>query len=47
MSWLQSGHRVVNFFHLVRVSVPAKQLKGHPRILSIVLEGKLKLLDFV
>ena len=29
MSWLQSGHHVVNFFHLVGVSVSTKQLKGY------------------
>ena len=29
MSWLQSGHHVVNFFHLVDVSVSAKQLTGY------------------
>ena len=29
MSWLQPSHHVVNFFHLVGVSVSAKQLKGY------------------
>lgn len=27
MSWVQSGHQVVNFFYLVGVSVSVKQLK--------------------
>ena len=27
--WLQSGHHGVNFFHLVSLSVAARQLKGH------------------
>ena len=29
MSWLQSGHHVVNFFLLVRVLVSVRQLRGH------------------
>ena len=29
VSWLQSGHHVVNFFLLVGVSISAKQLKGY------------------
>ena len=28
MSWLRSGHCVVNFFHLVKASVSSKQFKG-------------------
>ena len=28
MSWLQSGHHVAHFFHLVGVSVSAKQLSN-------------------
>ena len=28
-SWLQSGHHVINFFHLVEVSVSTKWLKGY------------------
>ena len=29
MSWLQSGHGVVKFFHLVGVSVTVRQLTGY------------------
>ena len=29
MSWLQSGHHVVNFFHLVGVTVSTRQLTGY------------------
>ena len=29
MSWLQAGHHVVKFFHLVWVSVSIRQLTGH------------------
>ena len=29
MSWLQSGHHVVNFFHLMGVSVSVRQLTGY------------------
>ena len=29
MSWLQSGHHAVNFFHPVGVSVSIRQLTGH------------------
>ena len=29
ISWLQSGHHVVNFFHLVGVSVSIRQLTGN------------------
>ena len=29
MSWLQSGHHVINFFHLVEVSVSIMQLTGY------------------
>ena len=29
MSWLQSGHHVLNFFHLVGVSISTVQLKGY------------------
>ena len=28
-SWLQSGHHVINFFHLVEVSVSIRQLTGY------------------
>jgi len=46
MSWLQSGHHVVNFFHLVGVSVSyrtAQRIKL--RILPIAVEEELKVLD--
>ena len=29
MSWLQSGHHVANFFHLIGVSVSTRQLRGN------------------
>ena len=29
MSWLQSGPQVVNFFHLIKVSVFLRQLTGY------------------
>ena len=29
MSWLQSGNDVVNFFHVMGVSVSTEELKGH------------------
>ena len=42
------GKHTINFFHMVEVSVSAKQLKRHGlRILSIVLYEELKVLDFV
>ena len=47
MSWLQSGHHVVNFFHLVGALISVKQLKGYGSILSVALEEELKVLDFV
>ena len=46
MSWLQSGHHVVNFFHSVGFSVSTEQLKVWLRVLSIALEEELKVLDF-
>ena len=42
MSWAQSGHSVVNVFHMVEVSVSTTQL----RILFIPLEEELKVLDY-
>ena len=45
MSWLQSGHNVVNFFHLVWVSVSIRQLTGYCSEYSIALEEELKVLD--
>ena len=42
MSWLQSGHHVVNFY-LVGVLVTAKQLNT----LSTAFEEELEVLDFV
>ena len=48
MSWLQSGHHVVNFFHLLGVSVSTKQLKGHgSEYYLIALKEALKVLDFI
>ena len=47
MPWLQSGHCVVNFFHLVGVSVST--WIAHRiwlRILSTTLEKELKVFDF-
>ena len=39
---------IVNFSHLVEISVSAKQFKGHgSEYLSLVLEEELKVLDFV
>ena len=46
MSWLQSGHDVVNFSHLFGVSVSTKQLTGYGSELSIALQEELKVLDF-
>ena len=46
MSWLQSGHHVVNFFQLVGVSVSTTAHRIQLRILSIALEEELKVLDF-
>ena len=42
-----SMHHVVNFFHVVGVSVSTRQVKGWLRILSVALEGDLKALDLV
>ena len=42
-----SGQHAVNFFHLARGLVSAKQLKDMTRILSIALEEELKVPDFV
>ena len=41
------GRRAVNFFHRLRVSVSAKQLKVRLRILSTALEEELEVLGFV
>ena len=47
MPWLQSGHHVVNFFHLVGgFSIYKTAQKIWLRILSIALEEKLQVLDF-
>ena len=43
MSWLQSGHHVVNFFYLAGVSVSHRIWL---RILSVALEEELKVLNF-
>ena len=47
MSWPQSGHHVVNFFHLVEVPVARRQLahRIQLRILPIAAEKELKVLD--
>ena len=50
MSWLESSHRAVNFFHQIGVSVSIRQL-GYGciiwlRILSIALEKELKAFNF-
>ena len=42
MSWLQSGHQVVSFLHLVGASVSTRQLIGYGSILSAALEEELK-----
>ena len=34
MSWIQSGHHVVNFFYLVGVSVSKRQLSGYQNIID-------------
>ena len=47
MYHLQSALHAVNFSHLVRVSVSAKQLKGHGSEFICSLEEKLKVLDYV
>ena len=46
ISWLQSSHHVVNFFHLVRVSVSIRAHRKWLRILCVALEEKLKVLDY-
>jgi len=45
LSWLHSGHHVVNFLHQVGVSVSAKQLPGYDSVLFSALEKELKVLD--
>ena len=40
-------HHVVNFFHMVGVSVFTRQLKGWLRILSVALKEDLKAFDLV
>ena len=45
MSWLQSGHHAVNFFHLVAILVSAKQLRNmHQKLLSMSFREELKIL---
>ena len=46
MSWLQSGHHVINFFHLMGVSVSLTAHRIWLRVLSIAPEEELKVLDF-
>ena len=43
MSWLRSGHNVVNFSHVVRVSVSIRQLTGYGSEYYIVLKKELRL----
>ena len=46
MPWVQSGHYIVNFFHLVGVSVSIKTAcRIWLRILSIAFEEEIKVLD--
>ena len=47
MSWLQCSHHGVNYFHLVGVSVSAKQLRGYGSEYSGAHEDELKVPDFV
>ena len=48
MSWLQSGHHVVNFFHMLGVSVSTKQLKRHgSEYYLIAPKEALNVLDFI
>ena len=47
MSWLQSAHHVVNFFHLVGgFGIYKTAHRIWLRILSIALEKELKVLDY-
>ena len=47
MSWLQSGHHVVNFSHLVGVSVSIKQFTDYgSEYYLIALEKELNILDY-
>ena len=46
MSWLQSGHHGVNFFHLMGVSVSMTAHGIWLRVLSTAPEEELKVLDF-
>ena len=45
MSWLQSGHHVSNFFHMVGVSVSVRYIMVQDIILSIALEKELHVLN--
>ena len=47
MSWLVSGHRVVNFFHLVGVSICETAARTRLEMLPIALEEELEVLDYV
>ena len=46
MSWLQSGHHVVNFSYVVGVLVSVRQLTGYGSDYSISLEKGLKVFDY-
>ena len=47
MSWVQVGHHVVNFFHLVGVSVSTRQLTGcGSECCLLALEQELNVLDY-
>ena len=45
--WVQPGHHVVNFFHLVGFRYPQTTHRLWLRILFIALEKELKVLDYV
>ncbi|CAI9159853.1 unnamed protein product [Rangifer tarandus platyrhynchus] len=47
MSWVEAGHHVVNFFHLVGVSVSTRQLTGRgSECCLLAVEQELKVLDY-
>ena len=47
MSWLVSGHHVVNFLHLVGVSICKTAPRTWMGMLHIALEEELEVLDYV
>lgn len=47
MSWVPSGHHLVNFFHLVGISISTRQLTGHgSEYCLLAIEKELKELDY-